>query len=220
MPDAQPYDDIPPGGRHRRREARLTTILLVARVISAAGDYLCRVRNVATGGMMIDCAEPFAPGERLRVELRNGSVVDGAVVWAEDGRAGMMFDAPVEVDSLLHPIEDPEHPPRVPRLSAGCPVLVWHDGQIGPAILRDISQSGCRLTMPANTMITGDVRITVPGLRPHHATLRWTKGDEAGFAFHQILSFGDLSTWQQQRHYRFVEADAPAGPPPGGPDPA
>ena len=197
--------DDPVGGRHRRLEARLTTILLVGRVLAASGDFLCRIRNVAAGGMMIECDVPFDPGERLRVEFRNGSAVDVMVVWAEPGRAGVKFDAEIPVDALLHPPAGIAGSlARTPRLSAACAVLVWHNGQMSPAHLHDISQTGCRLNLSTRAAISGDVRISIPGLPPRHATLRWATDDRAGFAFHEMLSYAELSQWQRQLHLRFA----------------
>ncbi len=203
--DAGLTDDEIAGGRHRRREARLTTILLVGRVVAETGDYLCRIRNVAPGGMMIDCHVPFERGERLRVEFRNGSTVEVEVVWTEPGRAGVKFDAEIPLDALLHPPAGIAGSlARTPRLSAACTVLVWHNGQMSPAQLRDVSQTGCRLDMSARTPISGDARISIPGLPPRHATLRWSIDHRMGFAFHEMLSFADLSAWQRQLHLRFA----------------
>ncbi|WP_445193074.1 PilZ domain-containing protein [Sphingomonas sp. Tas61C01] len=198
-------DDAAAGGRHRRGEVRLTTILLVGRVIAASGDYLCRIRNVAPGGMMIDCDVPFQPGERVCVEFRNGSAVDVIVVWAEDGRFGAKFDAEIPVDALLHPPAGIAGSlARTPRLSATCTVLIWHDGQMSPAQLQDVSQTGCRIDLSSHTPMTGDVRISIPGLPPRHATLRWAKDHRLGFAFHEMLSYADLAAWQRQLHLRFA----------------
>jgi hypothetical protein len=193
------------GGRHRRGEVRLTTILLVGRVITASGDYLCRIRNVAPGGMMVDCDVPFEPGERMRVEFRNGSAVEVEVVWAEDGRFGAKFDAEIPLDALLHPPAGVAGSlARTPRLSATCTVLIWHNGQMSPAQLQDVSQTGCRLESTAQAPMSGDVRISIPGLPPRHATLRWTKDRRLGFAFHEMLSYADLAVWQRQLHLRFA----------------
>lgn len=202
-------DDEVAGGRHRRREVRLTTILLVGRVVADSGDYLCRIRNVAPGGMMIDCDVPFEPGERLRVEFRNGSAVDVVVVWTEPGRAGVRFDAEIPLDALLHPPAGIAGSlARTPRLSAACTVLVWHNGQMSPGMLQDLSQTGCRIDMAGRTPIVGDVRITIPSLPPRHATLRWAMNERMGFVFHEMLSFADLSAWQGQLHLRFAARGA------------
>lgn len=185
------------------RSQRLTTLLMVGRLIDPSGDHLCRVRNLSTGGMMVETAAPLAIGMPVRVELRNLNQVDGRVVWTRDQRAGIQFDAVQEVATLLHAPEDTDQRPRSPRLTAACSVLLWHLGHTTAPELRDLSQSGCRLGMAHPLPDGAEVRITIPGLPPRHASQRWTGDGEAGFAFHTLLSFNELSGWERDHAARF-----------------
>lgn len=205
MPTAQTNDyaavPVPSG-----RETRLTTILLLGRLVTDTGDWVCRVRNLSSGGLMAECDGPLAMGDHVRIELRNLSVLDGEVVWVKAGRTGVRFFAPIDVTALLHTgAPDGRRQPRAPRLSATCPVLLWHLGQTTAPLLRDLSQSGCRLAMATPLPIGAQVRITVTGLAPRHATLRWVRDGEGGFSFIEILSFAELSMWQADLSGRFVE---------------
>ena len=185
------------------RSQRLTTLLMVGRLIDPSGDHLCRVRNLSTGGMMVETAASLAIGMPVRVELRNLNQVDGKVVWTRDERAGIQFDTVQEVDALLHAPEDTHQRPRSPRLTAACSVLLWHLGRTTAPELRDLSQSGCRLGMTHALPDGAEVRITIPGLPPRHASQRWTGEGGAGFAFHTMLSFNELSGWERDHAARF-----------------
>lgn len=185
------------------RSQRLTTLLMVGRLIDPSGDHLCRVRNLSTGGMMVETAAPLAVGMPVRVELRNLNQVDGRVVWTRDQRAGIQFDAVQAVETLLHAPDDTDQRPRSPRLTASCSVLLWHLGHTTAPELRDLSQSGCRLGMAHPLPVGAEVRITIPGLPPRHASQRWSGDGEAGFAFHTLLSFNELSGWERDHAARF-----------------
>lgn len=185
------------------RSQRLTTLLMVGRLIDPSGDHLCRVRNLSTGGMMVETTAPLAIGTAVRVELRNLNQVDGKVVWTRNQRAGIQFDTAQEVATLLHAPEDTGQRPRSPRLTASCSILLWHLGHTTAPELRDLSQSGCRLGMAHPLPDGAEVRITGPGLPPRHASQRWTGDGEAGFAFHMLLSFNELSGWERNHAARF-----------------
>lgn len=187
------------------REARLTTILLIGRLVTDERDWVCRVRNLSSGGLMAECDAALAVGTPVRIELRNMAVVNGEIVWARPPRAGVRFDAPVDVTELLRTGSGQARRPRAPRLTATCSVLLWYQGQTTAQTLVDLSQSGCRLAIAHPPPVDWPVRITIPGLPPRHATLRWARDGEAGFAFREILSFSELSTWQADLAIRFGE---------------
>lgn len=209
QPDPLPAWDQPTEAMRQQwvdRQARLTTILMIGRLVTDRGDHVCRVRNVSPGGMMIECDIALATGERVRIELRNMNVVEAEIVWSRPPRIGVRFDAAHDVADLLHaPAEMTNRQPRAPRLSATCAVLLWHLGRTTAPALCDLSQSGCRLAMASPPPIGTDVRITVPGLPARHATLRWTRDGEAGFAFREMLSFADLTAWQRDYSSRFPD---------------
>lgn len=198
-------DDDVPRPLSVARESRLTTILLLGRLVTTGGDWLCRVRNLSSGGLMAECDAPLIVGEHVRIELRNLRVLEGTVAWARPPRAGMAFLAPIDVPLLLHGGgQDPDRRPRAPRLSATCPVLLWHLGQTTTPLLRDLSQSGCRLGITSPPPVGTLMRVTIPGLAARHATLRWARDGEAGFAFNEMLSFAELSSWQADLAARFA----------------
>ena len=121
-------EQVPPGD-FVERGARLVTILLVARLVTPAGDSLVRIRNLSSGGLMMETSLALAPGDAVRVELRNLQAIAGRVAWAKDARAGVQFDEPANVADLLHPPVAEGRTTRVaraPRISTCCPVQVHH----------------------------------------------------------------------------------------------
>ncbi len=203
--NAMPARSGPPPQGLPAREARLTTILLVGRLVTDDRDWVCRVRNLSSGGLMAECDAALAVGTPVRIELRNLAVVSGEIVWTRPPRAGVRFDAPVDVTELLRTGGGQARRPRAPRLTATCSVLFWYQGQTSAQTLVDLSQTGCRLAIAHPPPVDWPVRITIPGLPPRHATLRWAHDGEAGFAFREILSFSELSTWQADLATRFGE---------------
>lgn len=181
------------------RDARLTTILLVGKIITRTGDHLCRVRNISADGMLVECDTPLSVDEPVTIELRNLNVVTAHVRWIRDGRIGIQFDATADVEDLLQQPAGMKLRPRAPRLGADCPIVIWHIGRNHSATLIDVSQTGCRLKVAEPFVAGADVRITIPDLPARRATLRWSGNGLAGFAFNEPLSFAELKAWDTGR---------------------
>jgi len=69
-------------------------------VAGARGDV--RIRNMSATGAMIDGVEfdQDAIGTPVQIEIGEGRHVTATLRWAEDGRAGIMFDRAVDLDQL------------------------------------------------------------------------------------------------------------------------
>ena len=201
----------PAGGTFGRRETRLMTILLVARLEAAGIDHVCRIRNLSQTGMMIECSTDLAEDDRVRVELRNLQAVDARIAWARDGRAGLQLDRPIVIDAVLGTVPDASPiMPRTPRIAAHCPAVLWHLGTLSASVLCDLSQSGCRMLVADPLPRHSEVRITIAGFAPRRARMRWSNGRNTGFAFLDMLSFAEVSAWQTDRSVRFASDRAEA----------
>lgn len=180
-----------------KREARLTTILLIARLSIGNRDDLCRVRNLSSGGMRIETLSPVMIDERASVELKNGAVVHGLIVWSNYPEIGLRFDAPVNITELLAPPvrNDAARLPRSLRLATACPVIVRRDGHLMSGMLKDISLGGARISL-SGTARTGDqVVLGVPGLETRRAAVRWVEAGCVGLSFAETVAFDELSRW-------------------------
>lgn len=81
-------------------------LLLVADVVAegTASAMRCTVHNLSSGGMMAQGQPEPAVGARVSVTLRNLSVVQGKVVWAENGRFGITFDREIDPEAVRAPV--------------------------------------------------------------------------------------------------------------------
>lgn len=62
----------------------------------SGGSIDLQVLDISAGGCMVDFHGSAArPGERVLVTLPGLSALPGDLVWAEDGRAGIAFEAPL-----------------------------------------------------------------------------------------------------------------------------
>jgi hypothetical protein len=55
-----------------------------------------RVRNISSGGMMVDSSHPVAPGSALVADIKNVGRVKGRVAWCTDNRMGIAFDREID----------------------------------------------------------------------------------------------------------------------------
>lgn len=63
--------------------------------------FLVRVRNLSTGGLMAELPHPLQPDSTVEIKLNGIGWVAGRVVWQTEGRSGIAFDAPVNIE-LVH----------------------------------------------------------------------------------------------------------------------
>ncbi len=73
------------------RQPRLA-VLRSAILTGEGRSQAVRVRNVSSGGAMIEIERGFAAGTRIELELVDGQRYCGEVRWSERGRLGMAFD--------------------------------------------------------------------------------------------------------------------------------
>lgn len=187
------------------RGPRAIATLLIGRLSHGKGpDNLCRIRNVSTGGMLIESGTTLSIGMSVTVELRSGEKLSGAVVWIGSGQAGVRFPEPVDLGAILHQLNPGTQlrsaPRRRPiRFEAQCAARVTSLGRTSNVKIDNLSQSGVRLQLPSNTRLENPLTLLIPGLSPLPAVVRWRIGDEAGLAFLDVIPFTDLSAWLAQR---------------------
>src|SRR6476469_4328892 len=91
----------PPPPPDRRADERIVRLLRVGAITIEGHRELCLIRNISAGGMMIRAYSPVSVGAAVKVELKQGDPVDGAVQWTENGLTGILFNEPIDVVSLL-----------------------------------------------------------------------------------------------------------------------
>jgi hypothetical protein len=183
------------------RAPRTVTTFLVAKLIAWGADaHLCRVRNISATGMMIETYFELACGSRVAVELRGGERLQGLVVWASSGRAGVQFGETIEVDRILAEakLRMPEpgaNAPRAPRFEIGCAARISSYGRSIDVMIENVSQSGARVRLPRPPRPDSEVILMIPGLPPRRCTCRWAADEVAGLAFHDVIPYHELAEW-------------------------
>jgi len=183
------------------RAPRTVTTLLVGKLRSrGAVEHLCRVRNVSVTGMMLETHYTLGYGNWVTVELRSGDRLQGSVVWSSEGRAGVEFAQPIEVDYILAQAKagldrfcGPA--PRAPRFDVECEARISCFGRYIDVTLENISQSGARIVLPRPPREDTEVILSVPGLPTRRCTTRWSREDKAGLIFLEPISYNDLAPW-------------------------
>lgn len=83
-----------------KRQDKRDSLFLSARVtVEGSKPLVTRVRNLSSGGMMIDVSNDQTPGTPLIAEIRGIGEVAGRIAWSSPGRAGVAFAE--EIDPRL-----------------------------------------------------------------------------------------------------------------------
>lgn len=188
------------------RDMRVTTILLLGRLLGARRDVLCRIRNISSGGMMVEAPGAFAIGDLVKIEPKVGQHLQGRVRWAEPGRMGVAFAQPIDVGEFLAQTSLPGtggEEVRSPRFDTDCGAELRVRGQVLPARLVNLSLGGAGLR-GCGELAQGELlALTIPGLPDREAAVRWTGGGVTGVALLEKLCFADLSLWLADDATRF-----------------
>ena len=184
------------------REARITTIFLIGKLLSRHGETLCRIRNLSSGGLMAETHVPLAVDDVVQVELKAGGRLPGSVRWTHAGRIGVAFDTPVEVRALLarasaRTVE--QKLVRAPRFAVDCPVELGVDGRRRAARLVNVAQGGARLEADFELDKGQLVTVAIAGLPERVGSARWIRDGALGVAFVEPLAFEELGIWLADR---------------------
>jgi diguanylate cyclase (GGDEF)-like protein len=78
-------------------------VLRAARAMMAGETAEVRIRDVSTGGVLIEGVDlpPEAVGFEMKIELFEGQMTTATIRWIDDGRAGLQFAYPIDVDQLI-----------------------------------------------------------------------------------------------------------------------
>jgi hypothetical protein len=101
-------DDSVPETRDKSRES-----IFLGAVISLGNQRQSlnvRVRNISSGGMMIDLAGPQPKGLAVIAEMKGIGEVRGRIAWSTENRAGIAFDRLVDPKLARHVVSAPAVP--------------------------------------------------------------------------------------------------------------
>lgn len=189
-----------PARPDRRSGERYLSLLRVGALLIDGRRELCLVRNVSAGGMMIRPYSTISAGTAVTVELKHGETVSGVARWIEEGLIGIAFDQPIDVVALLTSSEDGPQP-RMPRIELSCTAWVREDADIYRTRTVNISQGGMCVEGDPRLNVDAKVILSLAGLGPIDARVKWKEGDRYGIGFNRVLAVNELMSFlrQQQR---------------------
>lgn len=183
----------------RRQHSRNVKVMRVARLkdIKLHAECLGMVRDVSSGGMMIDAHFPLEIGQSVSVALLDDQELTGEVVWKEGKTVGVKFVKEVLVDQILaKPSVKPDGTrARLPRFKAGKTVSLRIDDRSFDAKLLDLSQRGAKLISEINVKLHSNLLVRLDAGRAVRATVKWRAAGMIGLEFHRLLSVDELGNW-------------------------
>lgn len=192
--------DEPPAGGERRSEERHLALFRVGSISIDGRRELCLVKNVSGGGALIRAYCTLEPGQRLDIELKERQPVAGLVSWVHGSDAGITFDKKVDVLDLLKTSSDGERP-RMPRVEISCAGFVRQGAILHRVRVHNISQGGMSVEASADLAVGGDVTVSLAGLAPQAAVVRWRDGERYGITFNAVLPLAGLVDWLHSRAF-------------------
>lgn len=188
----------PPAERNRRTSDRHLSLFRVGTIVIGDRRELCLVKNISAGGALVRAYCALEPELRLDVELKENHPVPGQVSWVSGKDAGITFDEPVDVLELLRAAADGPRQ-RMPRVEVNCVCFVREGAILHRALARNISQGGLSIEIANRLSVGGEVTVTLPGLPPQPATVRWSNGQHYGIGFNAVLPLAGLVEWLHSR---------------------
>lgn len=187
------------GVHERRRSIRHATVMQIAKLRLASGEEeLCLLRDVSPEGLKAEIYIDIAVGERLEIELRTGHRVSGAVAWTDGRMTGVVFDEVVPMSAMLAhcSFDDRLGKLRPPRLIVDMPGKMRIDFVEQDVRIGNISQAGLQIDAPEPLQPGTPCAITLPGLSPRPATIRWCRDGQAGLLLGVPFDYIAFANWR------------------------
>ena len=183
-----------PSPADRRDGNRHLTLFRVGAMTIEGRRELCLIKNISEGGMMIRPYCELSEGTALSIELKTGFSVPCSVTWIRDESVGVEFEAPVDVVEIL---SNSQHGPRprMPRIEIDCFANVRDGAMVHRVRVHDVSQGGIKVETSLVLDKGSDLVVTLPGLEPQPASVRWTEAGCMGITFNRLLPLTELVAW-------------------------
>ena len=188
--------DSPPRPSERREGDRHLTLFRVGSITLGERRELCLIKNISAGGMMIRAYCAIPEGTALSIELKSGQPVSGKATWVKESNVGVAFDAPIDVIEILSASADGPRP-RMPRIEVDCIATVRDGANLYRLPVCDISQGGVKVQGDPLLEHGCDISVSLPGLAPQPAALRWRQDGHLGISFNRLIPLAELVAWLQ-----------------------
>jgi hypothetical protein len=87
-----------------RAEPRDSMFLLATMRRPGGPEVQVKVRNLSSGGMMVECPASFTRGEEVESDLRGIGAVGGKIAWTTGTRLGVSFDRAIDPALARKPV--------------------------------------------------------------------------------------------------------------------
>lgn len=199
----------------RRAHQRYLTTLRVAKLTSEARQTLGIVRNISSGGMMIDLCmiysnAPVDVGNTLGVSLHDSETLLGKILWRNGSIFGLQFDHAIDVANAISKSAGFANGkvPRKPRVTARAPVTISTAEHSLETWLFDISQNGLKVPADPSLRVTQNIVIDIESLGTFPARVQWTSAEFAGLFFATELPLRELISWLARQPSAVEPAEA------------
>ncbi|MCY7281206.1 MAG: PilZ domain-containing protein, partial [Sphingomonas bacterium] len=85
--------------------------------------------------------------------------------------------------------------PRMPRIEVECFAAVRDGGMVHRMRVHDVSQGGVKLESAVILGAGADLVVSLPGLDPQRAAVRWNEDGYLGVTFNRLLPLTELVDW-------------------------
>lgn len=186
-----------PAPSERRDGKRHLTVLQTGKLVVGDREELCLIRNISSGGMMAAIYGPLGEGDRVTIEFKLASRIEGSVIWVRSGHAGIQFDDRIDVYEVLTPRgrDGASRVPRSPRLNVSGLAIVTIGGTEHSVQIHDISPGGVKIDRCDGGEVDDDAVVNMPGLAIAAGVIRWIDGELTGVSFNRTLSLEQIAAW-------------------------
>lgn len=175
----------------RSAERAPLAVLRAAKLVTQAGEYVCMVRDVSTGGVRIQMFHAVPADDHAFLELGNGEVYPMIRVWTRDRQAGFRFPTPIDVAAFI--AEAGKYPRRAIRLRIRRPGLAYSGGIVRNITLRDLSQTGASFSCRDYLALFQPLVLSIDGLPECSGWVRWRQGQDYGMVFEATCRLDQLA---------------------------
>ena len=183
-----------PAPSDRRDASRHLTLFRVGAMTIGDRRELCLIKNISEGGMMIRPYCRLIEGTDLTIELKTGFLVNCKVAWIREDSVGVEFEKMIDLVEMLSSSHAGPRP-RMPRIEVECFATVRDGAEVHRMRVRDVSQGGVKLESTRIMNEGSDLVVSLPGLDPQPAALRWCGDGYLGVTFNHLLPLAELVTW-------------------------
>jgi len=208
------------GNSRNRDRHRLTSEHAIVR--RGGEEQVVELVNLSAGGAMVRGDLGAALWDEVRLVLAEDGELDCAVRWIKGDTFGLEFAAETRIDceqeerdELLRAVirksfphletdplgedpeaeeaaeqQDPRRAERHPMIWSG---VVYHDYEVEPVRLRNISATGAMVQSAHDLPVGATVYLEVGSTLKLEAIVRWTRGGQSGLAFAELFDVQSLS---------------------------